>query len=360
MDNINAFPVSSQVLEIMIRAGASIRNPDLEPPMARSDKNGQYLEMRVAPDPDDPGSGECIRRISLDELSVEDWEQLQRECANLQLRACRDNGLGNELENITDERLRRIMYTMLTFLNIRQVAIVLYLYREAFRTNSGPRVTFKVNDLLGTLGYSKKKEGGWPAKYRSQLHRDLVALHRAEILYARPVDESSRGRSRTKLVFKSILRINDVDLNVPRTEEFDLVRAAEDGYGAADSYCIDLTFFDSKGRNNVLFADAMDFTQKAFAHTGSDRETKLIVLLGGQLEQVEIREGRHYVVASKRSLYKNLDLLSENKGRNNKLLWQLVENIKMQGYVFGAKELPGKKFPTFIEFEINPKMMRKG
>jgi len=352
MSNETAFfPVSSQVLDVVIHAGATIRNPDVQPPVVRSDKTGRYIEMLISPDSEElTEQVACIRRISLDDLSVEEWKRLNEQCASLQLRACIDNGLSKELEKIGDERVRRIIYTLLTFLNPRQVALMLYLYREAYRQKSGPRVYIKVNEMLGVLGYTKAGDGGYPAKYRSQLHRDLVALHRTEILIARR--QVSRRTSRTKLVFKSILRIKDVDLdNLPR--DFDIVRAAEDGYGSADAYTVDLEFFDTDPGGTVLFATDLDFNQRRFARTGDDYETRLMVYLASCL-----KEDTQVVVASKRALYKKLDLLGSNGGRNTRLLWRTIELLQTQGYILKATELPGKRYSTKIEFTVNPEKIR--
>ncbi len=46
-----AFPVDRQLLMVMPRAGASIRNPDVRSPILRADADGYYLEMRVGAGP---------------------------------------------------------------------------------------------------------------------------------------------------------------------------------------------------------------------------------------------------------------------------------------------------------------------
>lgn len=353
MAELSFFPVSSQVLDVLIHVGATIRNPDVQPPVVRSGQDGRYLEMHISTDSEDNSEQiACVRRVSLDHLSVEEWEQINKHCADLQLQSCVDNGLSKELEQIEDERIRRAIYALLTFLNPRQVAIVLFLYREAHRSKTGPRVYLNVNELLKALGYTQNADGGFPAKYRSQLHRDLVALHRTEILMIRQQPSLRRGRiNRTKLIFKSILRIKDVDLdNLPR--DFDIIQAAEDGYGSADGYTIELEFFETEPGGAVFFSEDLELNQRRFARTSEDYETRLIIFLASQIKDEVL------LVISKRALYKKLDLLSTNSGRNNQLLWRTIEALKQRGYILNAAEIPGKRWPTKIEFEVNPEKLR--
>ena len=41
------FAVSSQLLGVLTRAGASMRNPDVEPPTALQEKGARFLEERI-------------------------------------------------------------------------------------------------------------------------------------------------------------------------------------------------------------------------------------------------------------------------------------------------------------------------
>ena len=93
---------------------------------------------------------------------------------------------------------------LLTFLNPRQVGIVLYFYKLAAEQNNGPVVTFRSNDLLESLGYSRTKGGSFHAKLRSQLNRDLVALHRVELVLAKSLREGDKIGA--EVIIKSILR----------------------------------------------------------------------------------------------------------------------------------------------------------
>ena len=63
------------------------------------------------------------------------------------------------LENIEDRKLQRLLITLMTFLNPRQVAIVFYLYKELARQQSDSSVYFRSNELLEWLGYKRQKDG---------------------------------------------------------------------------------------------------------------------------------------------------------------------------------------------------------
>ena len=76
---LNMFGVDGPLLRILPRAGATIRNPDTRLPVLRSDAGGYYLEMIIEGDPDEAGEVEVVRRIPLDNLSVEEWRELKKE-----------------------------------------------------------------------------------------------------------------------------------------------------------------------------------------------------------------------------------------------------------------------------------------
>ena len=351
------FAVSSQLLGVLTRAGASMRNPDVEPPTALQEKGARFLEERIKADPQDPNEVEYVRRISLDDLSAEKWEILKQELSRLQSLTSLDTGLSNFLDKIPDEQIRRLIYMIMTFCNPRQRILVLHMYREAARTKSGSRVFFNTNDLLQALGYAKQEDGSFPSRCRSQLHRDLMALGSTKVYYNRPIQLG--GRKRTKLMFRSIVRIRDVYLdNAPR--KFDLVRAAEDGYGCADGYTVELEFIDDEDGGVVLFADSVvDVKQKAFAHTTDDYVTKLKIYLASRLSQKSLVDGK-YLDLTIRSLFKNLDLVGKNGSRNKEILYRTRDELIKEGVLINAWELPGKHYPTNIRFHINPEKMRPG
>lgn len=347
------FPVDGQLLMLLPRAAASIQNPDARLPILRSDSDGYYLEMRVEADTVDCSEVAVTRRVPLENISVEEWEELKQEYENLDSEALIDKGIGKGLEKITDRRIQRLFMALLTFLNPRQVGIVLYLYKLAAEQNNGPVVTFRSNDLLESLGYSRTK-GGFHAKVRSQLNQDLVALHRIELVLAKSLREGNKIGA--EVIIKSILRIKSYKIeNLSR--DFDLLKAADYTYELADSYTVSLEFFEGPSRTGdyVLFAGEIDITQKLGANAKNDYKTKLLVYLVSRLKWDSPQDGQ-YLTISKQYLFKNLDLFGSNSSRNNQIFWRTVEELLNEGYILGAQELSGKR--RAIEFQINPQKIR--
>lgn len=341
---------------VLPRASASIKNPDVRLPILRCDPEGYYLEMRVEASNTDVSEVAVTRRVPLDNLSTEEWEELKAQYAKLDLQICTDQGISKGLEKIQDRRIQRLFVALLTFLNPRQVAIVLYLYRQAARQGSGPTVAFRSNDLLKSLGYTRTKDGGFASKLRSQLNRDLVALHRTELVFAQSLRKGDNVGA--KVTIKSILRIKDYEIdNVPR--DFDLAKAADYTYELADAYTVSLEFFDGPGRTGdyVLFANNIDITQKLGSNAKSDYKTKLLIYLASRMKWDTLQDGQ-YLVISKQYLFKNLDLLGSNSSRNNQIFWRTLEELKQEGYILGAQELPGKKKIASIQFQINSEKLQ--
>ena len=350
------FPVDGQLLMVLPRAGASIHNPDVRLPILRSDGDGYYLEMRVEADTNDTGEVAVTRRVPLEDLTTDEWEELKQQYDSLDLETLAAQGIGKGLEKIQDRRIQRLFMALLTFLNPRQVGIVLYLYKLAAEQNNGPLVTFRSNDLLENLGYSRAKGGSFHAKVRSQLNRDLVALHRVELVLAKSLREGNKIGA--EVIIKSILRIRSYKIeNLSR--DFDLVKAADYTYELADSYTVSLEFFEGPSRTGdyVLFAGDVDVTQKLGSNTKNDYRTKLLLYLASRLKWDSPQDGQ-YLAISKQYLFKNLDLLGSNSSRNNQIFWRTVEVLQQEGYVLGAQELPGKRKAPSIQFQINPEKLR--
>ena len=72
----------------------------------------------------------------------------------------------------------------------------------------------------------------------------------------------------------------------------------------------------------------------------------------------ESLQEEQYMVISKQYLFKNLDLLGSNSSRNNQIFWRTVDELKQEGYILGAQELPGKKKASNIQFQINSERLR--
>ncbi|WP_088888789.1 hypothetical protein [Leptolyngbya ohadii] len=350
------FPVDGQLLMVLPRAAASVNNPDVHLPILRSDGDGYYLEMRVEADTDDAGEVAVTRRVPLEDLTGDEWEELKQQYDSLDLEALVDQGISRGLEKIQDRKIQRLFMALLTFLNPRQVGIVLYLYKLAAEQNNGPVVTFRSNDLLESLGYSRTKGGSFHAKVRSQLNRDLVALHRVELVLAKSLREGNKIGA--EVIIKSILRIKSYKIeNLSR--DFDLAKAADYTYELADSYTVSLEFFEGPSRTGdyVLFAGDVDITQKLGSNTKNDYKTKLLLYLASRLKWDSPQDGQ-YLTISKQYLFKNLDLLGSNSSRNNQIFWRTVAELQQEGYILGAQELPGKRKTPTIQFQINPERLR--
>lgn len=351
-----AFPVDSQLLMVLPRASASIRNPDVQLPILRSDVDGYYLELRVEADSQDTSEIAVVRRVPLENLSEEEVDELKAESAKLDWSACITKGVSNGLEKIHDRRFQRMLTALITFLNPRQISIVLYLYKLAAQQNNGGTVTFRSNDLLQDLGYTRTKDGGFASKLRSQLNRDLVALHRTELVLARSFKKHQANRG-AKVMIKSILRIKDYEVDsAPR--DFDITKAADYTYELADSYTISLEFFDgSRNGDFVLFPNSLDISQRLGSNAKCDYKTKLLVYLASRMKWDHAADGQ-FVSVSKQYLFKNLDLFGTNSSRNNQIFWRTVDELKNDGYLFGAQELPGKHRIASIQFQIDSSKLK--
>lgn len=351
-----AFPLDGQLLMVLPRAGASIRNPDVQLPILRADADGYYLEMRVNADLKDKSEVAVTRRVQLEELSVQEWEELKAQYANLNLKLCTQEGISKGLENIQDRRIQRLFNALLTFLNPRQVAIVLFLYKEARSQGNGSLVSFRSNDLLESLGYTRAKDGSFTARSRSRLNQDLVALHRTELVFAKSLKKGNTMGA--KVIIKSILRIRDYEIdNVPR--DFDLAKAADYTYELADAYTIALEFFEGPDRTGdyVLFSNSIDTKQKQGSNAKHDYKMKLLIYLASRIKWDTLIDGK-YLLISKQYLLKNLDLLGRNPFRNNQILWRTIEELQAEEYILDAQEIPGKRNLTSIQFQINPEKLR--
>lgn len=353
---LDLFAVDGQLVRILPRAGASFRNPDVNLPVLRADAGGYYLEMRVEADPEEVGELALTRRIPLENLSREEWQELKQQYDNLDLEAYLSKGIKG-LDKIDDVRVRRLTATLLTFLNPRQVELVLYLYRAAAASDMGPDVKFRSNDLLEVMGYSRTKDGGFHAVIRSQLHCDLMALHRTELVYA---EETQKGENVVaEVTIKNILRIQKFKVdNVQR--EFDTDKAADYTYASADEYSVNLEFFHTPtpdGGDYVLLGN-IDMQRGKGSSAQHDYGLKLLMYLASRLKWDSPKDGQ-YLTISKRHLFKNLDLFGSNSSRNNSIFWRTVDELREKDFLVSARELPGKrKSSVLVEFQINPAKIR--
>jgi hypothetical protein len=224
----------------------------------------------------------------------------------------------------------------------------------------GPKVHFNSNELLETLGYTRSNSGCFPSNIRAQLNRDLVALHRTELVFpkAQKMDKEAKPEY-TDFVVKKLLTIEEFRVSNGPRQNFDWDKAADYTSELADAYTISLGFFEGLGRTGdyVLFADSIDLRQRNNSNTKYDYRMKLLIYLASRMRWDSLQDGQ-YLVISKQYLLKNLDLLGKNASRNNAIFWETVEELKNEGYVLEAQELPGKKKGQKIRFQINPEMLR--
>jgi hypothetical protein len=346
------FAIDAQLLMLLPRAGASLRHPNVRSPLLRSDPDGYYLEQRLEMDPDENSEFSLTRRVLLDHLQPQEWDDIKTQFEMFDVVACRDSGMSKGLVAIGDRRLERLLTGIMTFLNPRQVAIIFYLYKLAAQQQS-QTVTLRSNDLLQAFGYTRTKDGGFASKLRSQLHRDLVALHRTELIYP-----ALKAKTAGKAKVKTILKIKDWQIaNAPR--QFDLFQAADYTYELADLYTIDLEFTDGIGRKSdcLLFPQTFNIQQPIGSNAKNDYKTRLLLYIASRLKW-DNPSDREYLILSKQSVFRNIDLFGSNSSRNNQIFWRTIEELKAAGYLTSAQELPGKKKINSIQFQINPEKIQ--
>ncbi len=356
--SFSVIPISTHLLRLLPRGGVSVRNRDLRAPLLRLDPSGNFLEMRIESDPNEPSEFGLVRRLSLERLSVGEVEDLRSAVEALDWAACVGLGVTQGLGAIETRRWERWLTGLLTFLNPRQMALLIYLYRTAYATGSMSTsvlsvstVEFGSDDLLGQLGYTRTKDGGFASKLRSQLHRDLVALHRTELVYPRSVTIGNFSDAQNRRVeVRSVLKILEA---VPERSGsgFDMFRAADQTYEMADRYRVRLNFWDD--RSMLRLPGAMNLSQRLGGNAKNDYRMRLLIYLASRMSWDVLSDGQ-YMILSKALLFKNLDLLGTNGSRNNQIFWRTIEGLKQEKFLINAQELPGKQKMNSIQFQINP------
>jgi hypothetical protein len=345
----STFPVEAHLLRLVSRAGIPLRNPDLRPPLVRIDGDEAFLEMRVE-------AGEemgLVRRILIDRPEVQ--QSLRLALEKMDWETCIHKGLAQGLAQVEGRLSERWLTSLMTFLNPRQLAILLYCARlsSARLTNAAPggiggRVTFNSDDLLVALGYTRTRDGGFASKVRSQVHRDLVTLHRVELVYPQSIVEGKMEATKRKVEVRSLLKI--VDFVPERGTGFDLFRAADLSYEMAESYSVELS---CRGAAKILFPSSIDLSQRLGGNAKNDYRMRLLIYLASRVAWGTISDGQ-YMILSKQGLFNNLDLLGSNSSRNNQIFWRTIELLKQEKFLISAQELPGKSKLNSVQFQINP------
>jgi hypothetical protein len=339
------YTLSGDILNVLFHSRTAME-PEAAMLSLTSDQDSKYIELSRRMIPDGESKQEYLSRIPIRDLSVEQWNALTEEFARFKMQAMAENGLEDLAEKITNDSNRFAIYTLLSFCSLSQFRITMELHRRAAETKSGSRLSFKTNDVLESLGYSRSSDGHFPAKFRAQFHRNLMALHSTEVLI---MQHTSTRRRRAKLSYRSILRIRDVDLdNLPR--EFDMRRAAEDGYGCADGYIVDLEFFDLSPGNSVCVSD-VDIRNHQHKHDKDDYELSAILLLAHA--QVN-SDGSNLIKISMGELLEFLKIQDSNTSRRKTKVLRTLRRLKESGHIQEfVQDNSGN-----IEIAINPEKIR--
>ncbi len=354
------FAVDGHLLRLVSRAGIPLRNPDLRAPLVRGEGEGAFLEMRVESGED--GELGLVRRIAIESLSPEALETLPIALDQMHWSACVNKGLAQGLAGVRERSQTRWLTSLMTFLNPRQLAILLYCYQQS--TLASSPVTLNSDDLLVALGYTRTKDGGFASKVRSQVHRDLVALHRVELVYPRAIvlgkvlGKATGESASRKVEVRSLLKI--VDFVPERSASgFDLFRAADTSFEMAERYRVELNCMSGlrNGATNdrVLFPRAMDLSQRLGSNAKNDYRMRLLIYLASRVAWGRLSDGQ-YMILSKQGLFNSLDLLGSNSSRNNQIFWRTIEGLKQEKFIMGAQELPGKSKMNSVQFQVNPEL----
>jgi hypothetical protein len=338
----STFPVEGHLLRLVSRAGIPLRNPDLRPPLVRVDGDEAFLEMRVE-------TGEevgLVRRILIEQAEVR--ESLSIALEKMDWNGCIHKGLAQGLAQVEGRLPERWLTSLMTFLNPRQLAILLY----CTRLGTSGRVSFNSDDLLVALGYTRTRDGGFASKVRSQVHRDLVTLHRVELVYPQSIALGKTEATNRRVEVRSLLKI--VDFVPERGTGFDLFRAADLSYEMAESYTVELSC-SGAARDRILFPQKMDLSQRLGGNAKNDYRMRLLIYLASRVAWGTISDGQ-YMILSKQGLFNNLDLLGSNGSRNNQIFWRTIELLKQEKFLISAQELPGKSKLNSVQFQINPEL----
>lgn len=346
------FVVDGHLLRLVSRAGIPLRNPNLRAPLVREDGEGAFLEMRV----ESSGDGELglVRRIAVESLSPEALTTLPIALEQMDWSACVNKGLSQGLAGVQERSQRRWLTSLMTFLNPRQLAILLYCYQQG--TSASAQVTVNSDDLLIALGYTRTKDGGFASKVRSQVHQDLVALHRVELVYPRAImlGKMAGESASRKVEVRSLLKI--VDFVPERSASgFDLFRAADTSFEMAERYTVDLNCRRDGATSRILFPKTVDLSQRLGGNAKNDYRMRLLIYLASRVAWGLLSDGQ-YMILSKQGLFNNLDLLGSNSSRNNQIFWRTIEGLKQEKFIMSAQELPGKSKMNSVQFQVNPEL----
>lgn len=358
------FGVDGEIVRYLPRGGATLKHPDAaERPTIERDGERWFLQLRIGQNTEGSGersaAPEVIRRIPLDNLSEEDWENLKLYYNNIDFQDVIDKGLVKSFMKITDRKVQRMFIGLLTFLDPRQVSILLYLYRSAWE-NSGPVVYFGSNDLLESLGYQRSNEGTFPSNLRAQLSQDLWKMHSTQLVFEDP--EQDRNSQKVRYMVRSILTIQsfeiDRELRQFNRDGFNIESAA-DSLHLADAYTGVLNFFKTIEENGsfILLPKDINLKQKDGLQASRNYRMKLFTLLLSYITRDDYREGQ-YLCLMLQDLLADLELQGSNSTRKKATIWKAINELKQSGDLLDVRERTiGRK--TEFQFLINKDRISK-
>lgn len=334
------FPVDGKLMQILPLAGATFNHPDApeRPELEQIDGNWN-LVFRVRRQ-EGLLTREVARYLPLDDFSEGDLQVLQQFYSNLDFRQVIDVGLRKGLSQIENPKVRSSFLSMLTTLNPRHVAILMYLYRTSHEQNNGPLVRFETNDLLNELYERSNSRGIHDSNKRGTLRRDLWALHRTEIHYSDP--QQSADSNRVRILVRTPITINAYEIDRERLSfsdgNFDW--GTQDTDRTPDSFVVQLNFYRSGG--SVLFPKTLSLKQPRDLQTSRDSRSKLLYFLLSRLS--EVREGE-YIFASLDELAGAMELNDSNPRRKKATVRKMILRLATEGWLKETLEvLSGRKF----------------
>ncbi|MEM1369258.1 MAG: hypothetical protein AAGG02_14870 [Cyanobacteria bacterium P01_H01_bin.15] len=357
-EQLEIFPVDGDVIRVLPEASTSFKTVRGGPKLIR-DGDRVFLQMGIENEPSSHSAQFEVsaRRLEVSEFAEDDIELLRSQIEALDIELCKTKGLKKGLESINDGRFRRLLVTLLNFLNPAQIALLFCLYKMAYEQESSPKVSFESNELMDKLGYVRSSSGYFNSKSRSNLHRDLLALHRMELVLARQL-----SNSRTRYDIKTLLRIESYEVD-RKPRAFDAEKAGDYTFELADQYTLTLGFLRDavdEDPDKILLAYSTDKLRSRGKgqKNENDYATKLLAYLASRMKWDKLIEGE-YLEISVRYLMKNLGIFSANNTRNHNHLKGAIEKLTEAGYLKDYKEILNKKNkPQKIRFRINLQMIR--
>lgn len=353
------FPVDGEMIRIFPSGNTAVREDLLEKPTLEVIDGKRYLAFRVQdPSPlNDTEQIERLRLFPLDSFTNEDVQKLQDFYQNFDFREVISKGLCKGLEKINDEKIRLVFLSMLTLLNPRQVAILLYLYRKAHQDESGPTVNFFCNDLLDSL-YTRSNEGTFPSNVRGQVNQDLWSLHHNMFEYVDP--DKDPNSPMIAYVLKSLIRIEGYELDKRRFRlektDFDWNKSDSAKTKLPDAYTVTLSFYKTiqQRRGYLNFPKGVSLKQPNNVQASRNYKMKLLTALLAYFTKDAVEIGSTYTYIPLKDLFQHLGLNGKNTSRKKKIVWETSNELLQEKLVLDVKWYEASEKELGIQFQVNP------